>query len=159
MTLADIVTNEINDLFDETFEQVKGIYLDRGTSLFETLATISAAEASTPISETCASIAAQVEHLRYYLEVIQRYMRGEEPDDVDWSLAWQVEAVTDEEWSDSVSRLRDEYRSVRALTATYDDWLGEDQLAGALSIIVHTAYHLGEIRQALCTVSQSRPGG
>ena len=30
---------------DETFDQVHGIYLDRGTSLFETLETISAEEA------------------------------------------------------------------------------------------------------------------
>src|SRR5690606_8716515 len=105
-----------------------------------------------PVSDTCASIAAQVEHVRYYLEVIQRYMRGEEPDDVDWSIAWQVREVSEAEWSASLDHLRDEYRNVRALTATYDDWLGEDQLSGALSIIVHTAYHLGEIRQALCTV-------
>jgi hypothetical protein len=28
----------------------------------------------------------------------------------------------------------------------------EDRMVGALSIVVHTAYHLGEIRQALCTL-------
>jgi hypothetical protein len=28
----------------------------------------------------------------------------------------------------------------------------EDSIGGALSIVIHTAYHLGEIRQALCTV-------
>lgn len=152
MSLAEIVTTEINDLLDETFESVKGQYLDPETSLFETLATVTAEEASRPVSDTCASIAAQVEHVRYYLEVIQRYMRGEEPDDVDWSIAWQVREVSEAEWSASLDHLRDESRNVRALTATYDDWLGEDQLSGALSIIVHTAYHLGEIRQALCTV-------
>ena len=26
------------------------------------------------------------------------------------------------------------------------------RIGGALSIVVHTAYHLGEIRQALCTL-------
>lgn len=152
MSLAEIVTTEINDLLDETFESVKGQYLDPETSLFETLATVTAEEASQPVSDTCASIAAQVEHVRYYLEVLQRYMRGEEPDDVDWSMAWQIREVTADEWAASIDRLRDEYRNVRALIDTYDDWLGEDQLSGALSILVHSAYHLGEIRQALCTV-------
>lgn len=152
MSLAEIVTREINDLLDETFESVKGQYLDPETSLFETLATVTAEEASQPVSDTCASIAAQVEHVRYYLEVLQRYMRGEEPDDVDWSMAWQIREVTADEWAASIDRLRDEYRNVRALIDTYDDWLGEDQLSGALSILVHSAYHLGEIRQALCTV-------
>lgn len=152
MSLAEIVTREINDLLDETFESVKGQYLDPETSLFETLATVTAEEASQPVSDTCASIAAQVEHVRYYLEVLQRYMRGEEPDDVDWSMAWQIREVTADEWAASIDRLRDEYRNVRALIDTYDDWLGEDQLSGAFSILVHSAYHLGEIRQALCTV-------
>jgi hypothetical protein len=35
---------------EETFENVHGIYLDGATSLFETLATISAEEASVPVS-------------------------------------------------------------------------------------------------------------
>ncbi len=32
------------------------------------------------------------------------------------------------------------------------DWGGETAIGGALAIVVHTAYHLGEIRQALCIV-------
>ena len=152
MKLEELLTSEINDLFDETFEQVKGIYLDRGTSLFETLATISAEEASVPVSDTCASIAAQVEHVRFYLDVLGRAMRGEEIGKVNWDETWQVESVTDEEWAESNARLRNAYGSVRDLVESFDDWMGEDQLAGALAVIVHTAYHLGEIRQALCTV-------
>jgi hypothetical protein len=31
-------------------------------------------------------------------------------------------------------------------------FLLEETMGGALSIVVHTAYHLGEIRQALCTL-------
>ena len=36
-------------LFEETFDHVHGVYLDRGTSLFETLEAISAEEASRPV--------------------------------------------------------------------------------------------------------------
>ncbi|MDQ3524712.1 MAG: hypothetical protein M3451_06625, partial [Chloroflexota bacterium] len=46
--------------WEETFTDVTGIFLDRGTSMFETLATISAEEASRPVGGGCANIAAQV---------------------------------------------------------------------------------------------------
>jgi hypothetical protein len=54
-------------LLDETFDSVKGYYLDGGTSLFETLAGISAAEASIPVGGKCATLAAQVKHVAFYL--------------------------------------------------------------------------------------------
>jgi hypothetical protein len=69
-------TNELYPILEETFERVNGIYLDRGTSLFETLDTIAAEQASRPVSADCASIAGQVEHVRFYLEVLQQYMEG-----------------------------------------------------------------------------------
>ncbi|MEZ4664470.1 MAG: hypothetical protein R2911_43615 [Caldilineaceae bacterium] len=62
-------TNVIGYALKETFESVHGVYLDKGTSLFETLADISAAEASIPVGGKCATIAAQVEHTRFYLDV------------------------------------------------------------------------------------------
>ncbi|MFN8564453.1 MAG: hypothetical protein U0703_23185 [Anaerolineae bacterium] len=58
---------DLLDLLDETFIQHHGIYLDRGTSLFETLAPITAARASIPVGGECATLAAQVEHVRFYL--------------------------------------------------------------------------------------------
>jgi hypothetical protein len=36
----------------------------------------------------------------------------------------------------------------------FETWDGENDIAGALAIAVHTAYHLGEIRQATCVVKQ-----
>lgn len=82
------------EILDETFEQVQGIYLDKGTSLFETLATITATEASQPISSHCASIAAQVNHVHYYLDVLSGYMRQHPPDVVDWPASWHVTTVS-----------------------------------------------------------------
>ena len=60
------------------------MYLDGGTSLFETLATITAEEASRPVSAACASLAAQVEHVRFYLDVVDDYLLNQEPSKVDW---------------------------------------------------------------------------
>ena len=142
-------TTELFAVLEETFERVQGIYLDRGTSLFETLATVSAAEASQPISSQCASVAAQVFHVRYYLEVLSAYMRQQPPESVDWETSWRVTTVTPAEWDDLRQNLHDTYQQVRTLFESFETWDGEEDISGALAIVVHTAYHLGEIRQAL----------
>lgn len=85
---------------------MQGISLDRGASLFETLDTISAAEASRPVSTTCTSIAAQVEHARFYLEVLARYARGEVVGEIDWGASWWLTGVTEEGWDALKGRLR-----------------------------------------------------
>ena len=152
--LLDQFKAAIFEALDETFENVHGVYLDKGTSLFETLDTITAEIASQPVSANCASIAAQVEHVRFSIDVVEQYMRGESPGKVDWGEIWRtVEQVTPEEWQASKDRLNESYRSLRSLLNSFDTWQGEYQIAGAMGIVIHTAYHLGEIRQALCTVS------
>ncbi|MEP7294270.1 MAG: hypothetical protein ABI835_20950 [Chloroflexota bacterium] len=146
---------EIFDLFKETFEKVNGIFLDRGTSLFETLATVSAEEASRPVSATCASLAAQVEHVRFYIDTLEVYMQGGNPGKVDWGEIWRtVHEVTPEAWEASKNRLRASYERVMTLMKGFERWEGESEISGALAILVHTAYHLGEIRQALCSLKQ-----
>jgi hypothetical protein len=150
-------TAEIFNLLEETFERVHGIYLDKGTSLFETLDTISAEEASVPISDRSASIAAHVKHIRFYLGVLQDHMRKREVGTVDWKEIWRTtKAVTPAEWEDLKRDLRAEYASVLGLLRSFERWDGEEEISGSLAIVVHTAYHLGAIRQALCWV-KARP--
>ena len=101
------LTNEIFELLDETFDEVHGNYLDRGTSLFETLATVSAVEASRPVSARCASIAGQVDHVRFYLDTIRGYMQGTITGKTDWRQSWLVTDVTPDEWDALKQRLRE----------------------------------------------------
>jgi hypothetical protein len=144
---------EFFDLFQETFEKVQGYYLDRGTSLFETLDTISAEAASRPISATCASIAAQVEHINFYLTFNEAHMRGQDPGKANWNEIWErVREVTPEEWEASKRTLKESYQRITELMRSFDTWETGEEVSGALAMLVHTAYHLGEIRQALCTV-------
>ena len=146
-------TTELFDLLDETFENHHGIYLDRGTSLFATLAGINAEEASQPVGGKCASIAAQVAHVNFYLEVLERYIQTKETGQVDWGEIWRtVKVVTPEEWETLKNQLQRTYQRVLAMLQGNIDWGGETAIGGALAIVVHTAYHLGEIRQALCTL-------
>ena len=148
----ELFTDELFPLLEETFAQVHGIYLDKGTSLFETLDTITAEEASRPVSSRCASIAGQVEHVRFYIQVLQDYMQQKQVGKVDWDASWYLKTVTPDEWNALRQRLRSAYQDLMTLIKGFDTWQGENELGGALAIMVHTAYHLGEIRQALCTI-------
>ena len=146
------VLNSLFALLDETFENHHGIYLDENTSLFQTLGTVSAEEASIPVGSKCASLAAQVEHVNFYLEVMERYIFQNDIGRVDWGEIWRrVEKVTPEEWDTSREKLENTYRRIDEALHEMDAW-NEDNIGGAMAIVVHTAYHLGEIRQALCAL-------
>lgn len=145
--------NGLFQYMEETFEaKHHGIFLDRGTSLSETLATISAEEASIPVGGKCASLAAQVAHLTFYIESFERYALYNDSSPRDWGLIWRtVEKVTPQEWEDLKRKLWDAYQRMNKLFRENQTW-NEDTIVGSLSIVVHTAYHLGEIRHALCTL-------
>jgi hypothetical protein len=152
--ILDRLTTDLESLLDETFHTVHGHYLDKQTSLCETLATISAEEASQPVGDRCATLAAQVNHIRVYIEVLERYMRGEEVGQTDWAASWRVSGVDDAEWASLKARLDVAYQSMRATMRGVTNGDREDAMSGTLAILVHTAYHLGEIRQALCTIKR-----
>jgi hypothetical protein len=152
--ILDRLKTDLDSLLEETFHTVHGHYLDKQTSMFETLATISAEEASQPVGNHCATLAAQVNHIRVYIEVLERSMRGEHVDPTDWAASWRVAGVDDEEWESLKQRLDAAYQRMRATMQRSSTWGGEDGIGGALAILAHTAYHLGEIRQALCTIKR-----
>jgi hypothetical protein len=138
------------DCLDETFSGVRGMYLDKGTTLYETLDGISAEEASQAASSKSASIAAQVEHIRFYLDVIDDYMRTGIDKTNNWREIWEtVHQVTPDEWEEMKRRLRASHERVMATINSFEKWDGKYDIRGGLSILVHTAYHLGGIRQAL----------
>lgn len=135
-------------VLEEVFETVHGYLLDPGTSLFETLATVSAEEASRPVHAGGASLAAQVNHLRFYIDVMMEGARTGEQRPADWASSWRVGAVTEAEWRTLIERLRLAYGQVRAFAASFEDWDARF-IGGAFALVAHCAYHLGEIRQGL----------
>ena len=150
---ADHFTKAITLLLEETFDSVQGIYLDKGTSMFETLADISAEEASVPVGGNCATLAAQVKHTAFYLDVLEKSIRTQQFEKNDWDKIWrEVTAVSSKQWQTIQSELRDSYNRIKQLIHDTPEWQNEEQIGGAIATIVHTAYHLGEIRQALCTL-------
>jgi hypothetical protein len=142
---------------EEAFEHVHGIFLDKGTSLFETLDGVSAEEASCSAAPGSATIAAQVEHVRFYLDVLGDLMRTQQIVRVDWKEIWaRVHGVTPEEWDDLRRRLRESHARVMEQMREIKEWDREFDISGAVAILVHTAYHLGGIRQALAAVRSGR---
>ena len=151
-----LVTQTIFDVLDEAFVQHHGIFLDKHDSLFETLATITAEEASIPVGGKCATLAAQVAHVNFYLEVTEAYILNKDIGEVDWGDIWRrVSKVSGQEWQGYQAQLRQTYQRVLSMLQKCENWNEERPIGGAIAMAVHTAYHLGEIRQATCVVKQS----
>jgi len=153
MSIEQDFASNLFQFMEETFEaKHHGIFLDKGTSLFETLETVSAQEASIPVGGKCASLAAQVAHVTFYIESFERFALQGDNSPRDWGEIWRtVEKVTPEEWDEYKRKLNDAYLRMDKLFHENQLW-NEDTIGGAMAIVVHTAYHLGEIRQALCTL-------
>ena len=95
------------NLLEETFETHHGIFLDKDTSLFQTLETISAQQASIPVGGRCASLAAQVTHVTFCLEFSEHVILYNEAPSVDWGEIWRtVKKVTPDEWQALKEKLK-----------------------------------------------------
>ncbi len=125
--------------------------LDSGMSLGETLGDLSAREASIRVSDRTASIAAQVNHLCVYVEAVIAADPGKK---VDWDASWNdVTEVNDDEWAALIVRVDDNFAKMDAFCSTFQDW-NESYVGGAMALLAHTAYHLGEIRTGIGVVRE-----
>ena len=112
--------NNLFSLYDETFEHHHGIYLDKDTSLLTTLETVSAQEASIPVGGKCASLAAQVTHVIFYLELLEKYFLKQEIGKVDWGEIWRtVEKISPEDWEALRKKLKETYLRLDKLFHDY----------------------------------------
>ena len=93
------------------------------------------------------SVAAHVEHLRYGLELLNKWVRGTDPwSTADYAASWQRDHVNDEQWKTLREALRDQAGAWIRATARRTDW-SELATTEAFASVVHLAYHLGAIRQ------------
>lgn len=133
-------------LLRETFEGSPpegSAYLDRGIGVFSTLGAISAEKASR--SHGATTIAAQTEHLKFYLDRLCEFIGGR-TERVNWDDSWLIEDVNDDEWDALRASVRATYeKTIKFLVALPE--LSEDQVGMAMGMLAHTAYHLGAIRQ------------
>lgn len=122
--------------------------LNRGDEgLLASLDKISPADASTTRAGG-ATIAAHTDHLRYGLELLNRWAEGKPVPwkEADWTASWKRSTVTDAEWQTLRASLRREAdRWIAALAEPRE--LSARELQWTIGSIAHLAYHLGAIRQ------------
>lgn len=118
--------------------------------LLRQLESIDAGTASVPPAPGRTTIAAQVNHLRYSLALLNRWAAGEENPwtNADWNASWNRVSVTEDEWRQLREELSREVKSWQNTVNTRMDWNGIGA-EGALASVVHAAYHLSAIRQIL----------
>jgi hypothetical protein len=141
-------------VLNEAFDPVDGptYFLDKGDSFFETLSGISAEQASQSLGPRSATLAAKVNHTRFYLDAVIANAEAGAYVPVDWDSSWAVGDVDEAGWQDLVERLRATSERFRQMAATNEVW-NEQIVGGAFGVVAHTAYHLGEIRQALAAIA------
>ena len=143
--------DSLASLFSELTNGPKGAcyILNSGDQgLLKSLDSLSAAAASTIPRQGGASIAAHVDHVVYGLNLMNRWVAGEEDPftGADWAASWTRNSVNTEEWAALRDQLRIEAnRWQQSLAAACD--LEGIELNGAISSIAHLAYHFGAIRQ------------
>lgn len=151
--LTEKIKSELLEILEETFQTHHGIFIDKGTSLFETLENISAEEASGSIIENGATVAAHVEHAGFYLDVLESSMRGQADGKIDWREIWERDrTVSPDEWTATKRRLRESHRRAIETIKICDDFSNNDVFGSALGVLAHTAYHLGAIRQVATVI-------
>jgi hypothetical protein len=142
---------EVLDFLEETFEKHHGIYIDKGTTFFETLDSVTADEASYRATDKNASLAAHVRHVIFYLGVTEQAILGTLQDErINWREIWENDQpISPEQWKALIGELRQRYAGIRQFLEDPKTWEREDVLGGSIAMIAHTAYHLGAVRQAL----------
>jgi hypothetical protein len=114
---------------------------------------ITAADASRRPMPGSTTIASHADHVLYGLELLNRWIAGEENPwaDADWSASWKRTTVTDAQWETLRQKLRKASNDWQAAVVAKKEW---DDIAasGALSSAAHTAYHFGAIRQIVAAM-------
>jgi hypothetical protein len=144
--LTSTLTTLMGELIDGT-PPTGGYMLNKDDAgLLRALDRLSAAEASQIINGG-SSIAAHVDHVTYYISLMNRWSEGEKPwRTADWAASWRRATVTDAEWAKLRRSFSDEIRKWMSVLKEPRD-VESVELTGMVASIVHLAYHLGAIRQ------------
>jgi len=94
------------------------------------------------------SIAAHVDHLRYGLSLLNRWASGSPPPwpDMDWTLSWRKNVVSEAEWRSLRDELRREAETWASVLGTPRE-VSDVEAGWIAGSVAHFAYHMGAIRQ------------
>ena len=146
--VTSVLTRLFAELVDGTSGEPGPFVLNSGdVGLLRSLDKLSAADASRAVNDG-ATIAAHVQHVRYGLSLMNRWVAdaGDPFADPKWDEAWKTSAVSTAEWMEIRNGFADETRRWAAALNLARD-VSEVKLMALVGSIVHLAYHLGAIRQ------------
>jgi hypothetical protein len=140
------VLHLLNEMFDGPVPHQAFVLNTGDPGLLASLDKLTSEQASaTPAGG--ASIAAHMEHVRYGLELANRWSRGENPyADANFAASWQQNVVSEHEWAERRHALRAEAVAWREALQQPRELTGIE-LNGVIATAVHLAYHLGAVRQ------------
>ncbi len=151
MTLSVKLSSTLTTLFSELVHgaSLEGAYVLNGgdEGLLRALDAITAETASKNVSGG-ATIAAHVAHLQYGLALMNQWasMAGNPFATADWTLAWRVGRVTEQEWAELRHGLATEAKMWHEVLSQPRE-VNSVELSGMIGSVVHLAYHLGALRQ------------
>jgi hypothetical protein len=158
MNTADSVfqaalSNMLTEIFDGPPGQEAYLLNPGDPGLLRQLDSIDASAASQRPLPGKTTIAAHIDHLHFGFSMLNRWAAGEANPwaGADANASWQRTTVTEAHWRALRAALRHEADSWRRVVATRTSWDAMGA-AAALSTAVHTAYHVGAIRQILAGV-------
>lgn len=140
------------ELLRETFEGPAGsstYYIDNDpkAGFFGAVDALTAADASRPTRPGGPTIAAQVFHAGFHLDMSTGWLRGDR-EDRDWAKSWELTSVDDAAWTALRRQFRGQYEAFQQAVGN-EPSAGGDNLSTILGAIAHAAYHLGAVKQAL----------
>lgn len=136
-----------SELIDGAAKEPCWVLNPEDPGLIRSLDKLPAAAASAIAPSGGSSIAAHIDHLRYGLELLNRWSRGEDPfGSADYSASWRRSTVSNEEWTTLRQQLRAEAQTWLTVIREPRN-LSEFELTGIVASVAHLAYHLGAIRQ------------
>ena len=140
--------NLLNELLDGPVGDVAYVLNPGDRGLLKSLVAISAGQASRVPDGGGSSIAAHVEHVRYGLELLNRWARGDHNAfaNANYAASWRRTHVSDDEWHARIDQLRSEAITWHEQLLRPRD-VDETEATGIIASVVHLAYHMGAIRQ------------
>lgn len=147
MTTSPTLTTAVRGLLAEAIAGEPGgtTWISDGEGLLATVRDLSATRASRS-RDGDTSIAAHVEHVRWFLALLNAFARGEHPE-IAWQQSWTVREVDTDAWRHLIDAVEREFEELDGHLGRGVDPDDEARLQPTLATVAHAAYHLGALRQ------------
>jgi hypothetical protein len=148
---ANSLRTIIAELFEGASPRASWLLNPGDAGLIAWLRGLSAEQASERVAGR-ASIAAHVNHMRFHLELLNRWADGEEPfSTADWTTSWATQSVDEGEWQELIEELAERGDDWQMALAEEREW-DPITMTGAIASAAHLAYHFGTIRTLAAVV-------